>query len=144
MYHSCDAFDSSDDEAEIRRTAKRLPRKKQRRSRQTANGGGLRSSVVTRVSASSGDYSSEDEYSTSTLQADADRSGRTVQSSKKSDSASETKCSVALTRGAMDSLMQALQDDIGKNVCSFESRGENNLHQLKNASSTPTSEVCDC
>jgi hypothetical protein len=125
MYKSSDDFDSSDDEAEMRRTAKRLAQKIPKHSRQTANGGGPRSSVVARVSASSGDYSNDDEYSIPTLQVDADCSGRTVQSSKKSDSATEMKSdpvaetkwsSVAFTSGAMDSLMQALQDDIGKIV----------------------------
>jgi hypothetical protein len=143
-YKSCDDSDSSDDEAEMRRTEKQLTRKKPRRSRRTANGGGPRSSVVTRVSACSGDYSSEDEYSIPILQTDADRSGRRVQSSKKSDSATETKWSVAFAGSAMDSLKQALQDDIGKTVCSFESKVENNLHLVVNASSVPTSEGCDC
>jgi hypothetical protein len=142
MYKSCDDSDSSDDEAEMRRIAKQLTRKIPRRSRQTANAGaGPRSSVVARVSGSSGDYSSEDEYSTPTVQADADYGGRTVQSSKESDSATEMKSdsvaetnwSVALTSGAMDSLIQALQDDIGKTVCSFESKRENNLRQPANA-----------
>jgi hypothetical protein len=154
MYKSSDDSDSSDDEAEMRRTEKRFTRKKPRRSRQTVNGGGpRRSSVATRVSASSGDYSSADECSIPTLQTDADRSGRTVQSSKKSDSATEMKSdsateskwsTVALTSGAMDSLMQALQYDVGKTVCSFESNGGNNLHLLVNASSVLTGEGCDC
>jgi hypothetical protein len=153
MYKSCcNDFDSSDDEAEMRRTAKRLTRKKPRPSRQRASGGGPRSSVVTRVSASSRDYSSEDEYSIPALQTDANHIGRTVQSSKKSvsatemksDSVTERKRSVALSSGAVDSLMQALQADIGKNVCSFEGKGGNNLHQRANASSVQTSEGCDC
>ncbi len=46
----------------------------------------------------------------------------------KSNSAALTKwSSVTLTSGVMESLMQALQDDIGSIVCSFESKGENNL-----------------
>jgi hypothetical protein len=156
-YSSEDGWNSSDDEADMRRTEKRLTRKKPRRSRQTANGGGLRSSVVTRLSASCGEYSSEDEYSEDeysipTLQTDADRSGRKVRSSKKSDSAAETKrdsaaetdWSVAFSRSAMESLKQALHDDIGKTVCSFESKVENNLHPVVNAPSVPTSEGCDC
>jgi hypothetical protein len=60
----------------------------------------------------------------------------------KSDSVAETKWSVALTSGAMDSLVQALQDANRKTVCSFESKGRGNLHQLANASSVPTSEGC--
>jgi hypothetical protein len=57
----------------------------------------------------------------------------------KSGSVAETKWSVVLTSGAMDSLIQALQDVIGKTVCSFESKqGENNLRQeLANASASP-------
>jgi hypothetical protein len=54
----------------------------------------------------------------------------------KSESVAETKWSVALTSGAMDSLIQALQDGIGKIVCSLESKGENNLRQLANASTS--------
>jgi hypothetical protein len=47
---------------------------------QMASGGGPNSSIVTRVSASSGDYSSKDEYFIPTLQADdGHHSGRTVQ-----------------------------------------------------------------
>jgi hypothetical protein len=138
MHKSSNESDSSDDEADMRRIAKRMTRKIPRRSHQTENGGGPRSSVVARVSASSGDDSSEDEYSIPALQADADLGGSTVQSSKHSDSDTETKSwSVALTSGAMDFLMQALQDDIGKIVCSFESKGESNLHQLANASTSP-------
>jgi hypothetical protein len=141
MYKSCDDADSSDDEAEMRRTAKRLTRKKPKRSRQTVNGGGPAGS---RVSASSGHYRIEDEDSIPTLQTDADRSARTVQLSKKRDSASGTKNSVPFTTSAMNSLKQALHDDIGKTVRSFESKGGNNLHLVANASSVLTSEACDC